>query len=50
MTKSTGKGKLNQTLTRATRPGRVEIMDLDGLMKLADFDPAYLDQTGPLLV
>jgi len=25
-------------------------MDLDGLMKLADFDPAYLDQTGPLLV
>ncbi len=32
------------------REGRVEIMDLDGLVKLAEFDPAYLDQTGPLLM
>ncbi len=31
------------------REGRVEIMDLDGLVKLAEFDPTYLDQTGPLL-
>jgi hypothetical protein len=32
------------------REGRVEIMDLDGLIKLADFDSAYLNQTRPLLV
>lgn len=31
------------------RDGRVSIDDHDGLVRLADFDPAYLDQTGPLL-
>jgi CRP-like cAMP-binding protein len=29
--------------------GRVEIHDLAGLLKLADFDMAYLDHDGPLL-
>ncbi|MCZ7676166.1 MAG: Crp/Fnr family transcriptional regulator [Roseovarius sp.] len=29
--------------------GRVSIHDHDRLAELADFDPAYLDQTGPLL-
>ncbi len=29
--------------------GHVEIHDLNGLVKLADFDMAYLDQDGPLL-
>lgn len=31
------------------RDGRVRFDDHDGLVKLAGFDPAYLDQTGPLL-
>jgi CRP-like cAMP-binding protein len=31
------------------RDGQVTIDDYDGLVELADFDPAYLDQTGPLL-
>ena len=31
------------------RDGRVSIDDHDGLVRLAGFDPAYLDQTGPLL-
>ncbi|GGD37710.1 hypothetical protein GCM10011335_45570 [Aureimonas glaciei] len=29
--------------------GQVEIHDLDGLMRLADFDKSYLDHDGPLL-
>ena len=29
--------------------GRVNIMDHDGLVKLAEFDAAYLDDSGPLL-
>ncbi len=29
--------------------GHVEIHDLDGLVKLANFDMAYLDHDGPLL-
>lgn len=29
--------------------GQVEIHDLDGLVKLADFDKTYLDHDGPLL-
>lgn len=32
------------------REGQVQFMDHAGLVKLADFDPAYLDETGPLLV
>lgn len=31
------------------REGRVTFHDFDGLAELAGFDPAYLDQTGPLL-
>jgi CRP-like cAMP-binding protein len=31
------------------RDGRVSFHDYDRLVKLAEFDPAYLDQTGPLL-
>lgn len=31
------------------RDGRVTLHDFDRLIALADFDPAYLDQTGPLL-
>ena len=31
------------------RDGRVEIHDYRGLVELAEFDGAYLDQTGPLL-
>jgi CRP-like cAMP-binding protein len=31
------------------RAGRVAIDDLDGLVSLAGFDPAYLDHTGPLM-
>jgi CRP-like cAMP-binding protein len=31
------------------RDGQVTIDDYDGLVELAEFDPAYLDQTGPLL-
>jgi CRP-like cAMP-binding protein len=31
------------------RDGRVCFDDHDGLVELADFDPGYLDQTGPLL-
>ncbi|MBX9605538.1 MAG: Crp/Fnr family transcriptional regulator [Gammaproteobacteria bacterium] len=31
------------------RQGRVSFDDREGLMDLAGFDPAYLDQTGPLL-
>ncbi|MBU2327002.1 MAG: helix-turn-helix domain-containing protein [Alphaproteobacteria bacterium] len=42
--------KLREAGLASMRAGRVEIMNLDGLIKLADFDPAYLDQTGPLLV
>lgn len=30
--------------------GRVTFLDKDRLVKMADFDPAYLDHTGPLLV
>ncbi len=41
--------KLREAGLVSLREGRVEIMDLDGLVKLAEFDPAYLDQTGPLL-
>lgn len=29
--------------------GRVTFVDFDGLVALADFDQAYLDQDGPLL-
>ena len=32
------------------RDGRVTFQDYRGLVNLAEFDPAYLDQTGPLLV
>jgi CRP-like cAMP-binding protein len=32
------------------REGHVTFDDLAGLVALADFDPAYLDQTGPLLM
>ncbi len=42
--------KLREAGLVVMREGRVEIMDLDGIIKLADFDPAYLNQTGPLLV
>ena len=42
--------KLREAGLVTMREGRVEIMDLDGLAKLAEFDPAYLDQTGPLLL
>jgi DNA-binding transcriptional regulator LsrR (DeoR family) len=42
--------KLREAGLVSVREGRVEIMDLDGLIKLAEFDPAYLDQTGPLLM
>ncbi|MCF7702307.1 helix-turn-helix domain-containing protein [Loktanella sp. M215] len=42
--------KLREAGLVTMREGRVEIMDLDGLVKLAEFDPAYLDQTGPLLM
>lgn len=31
------------------RNGRVTFHDYEGLVKLAEFDPAYLDQAGPLL-
>lgn len=31
------------------RDGEVSFHDFDGLVTLAEFDPAYLDQTGPLL-
>jgi hypothetical protein len=31
------------------RDGHVTFDDYDGLVALADFDPAYLDHTGPLL-
>lgn len=31
------------------RDGRVSLHDYAGLVALADFDPAYLDQTGPLM-
>ena len=31
------------------RDGHVTFDDLDGLVDFAEFDPAYLDQTGPLL-
>ena len=31
------------------RDGRVTFQDYSGLVELAEFDPAYLDQTGPLL-
>jgi hypothetical protein len=31
------------------RDGRVQFEDRQGLVTLAGFDPAYLDQTGPLL-
>jgi CRP-like cAMP-binding protein len=31
------------------RDGRVSFHDHDRLVDLAEFDPAYLDQTGPLL-
>lgn len=31
------------------RDGHVTFLDYAGLVKLAEFDPAYLDQTGPLL-
>jgi hypothetical protein len=31
------------------RDGRVSFHDYGGLVDLAEFDPAYLDQTGPLL-
>ena len=31
------------------RDGHVTFHDHRGLVSLADFDPAYLDQTGPLL-
>jgi len=31
------------------RDGQVTFDDYDGLVDLAEFDPAYLDQTGPLL-
>ncbi len=31
------------------RKGHVTFDDYEGLVKLAEFDPAYLDQTGPLL-
>ncbi|NDV63636.1 Crp/Fnr family transcriptional regulator, partial [Puniceicoccales bacterium CK1056] len=31
------------------RDGRVTFHDYGGLVDLAEFDPAYLDQTGPLL-
>jgi CRP-like cAMP-binding protein len=30
--------------------GRVTINDFDRLVVLAEFDPAYLDHTGPLLI
>jgi DNA-binding transcriptional ArsR family regulator len=42
--------KLREAGLVVMREGRVEIMDLDGLIKLADFDSAYLNQTRPLLV
>ncbi|MFZ3585344.1 Crp/Fnr family transcriptional regulator [Loktanella sp. DJP18] len=32
------------------KEGQVKFMDHAGLVKLADFDPAYLDETGPLLM
>ena len=31
------------------RDGHVTFHDYDRLVELAEFDPAYLDQTGPLL-
>jgi len=31
------------------RDGHVTVHDYEGLAELAEFDPAYLDQTGPLL-
>lgn len=31
------------------REGHVKFGDIERLMEMADFDPAYLDQTGPLL-
>jgi transcription initiation factor IIE alpha subunit len=31
------------------RDGRVTFHDYEGLVELAKFDPAYLDQSGPLL-
>jgi len=31
------------------RDGHVTFHDYAGLVQLAEFDPAYLDQTGPLL-
>lgn len=31
------------------RDGRVTFQDYGGLADLAEFDPTYLDQTGPLL-
>lgn len=31
------------------RDGKVKFLDLPGLVKFAEFDPTYLDQTGPLL-
>lgn len=47
---------VNRTLRRLRekglmtfREGRVQFEDRRGLITLANFDPAYLDQTGPLL-
>jgi DNA-binding transcriptional regulator YhcF (GntR family) len=31
------------------RDGRVVFLDYEGLIKLAEFDPSYLDQQGPIL-
>ncbi len=41
--------KLRQENMVTFKNGQVRFINIDALIKLADFDPAYLDQTGPLL-
>lgn len=41
--------KLREERLVTFRNGLVTIENYEGLVELADFDPAYLDQTGPLL-
>jgi len=41
--------RLRETGLVTFRDGQVTFGDYRGLVKLADFDPAYLDQSGPLL-
>ena len=41
--------RLREAKLLTFQEGMVAFDNLDGLMELADFDIAYLDQTGPLL-